>query len=179
MSRKLLINIHLYLAAFFAPMVILMAISGGLYLVGIKGEQRVESSVLLPGSLNPDSAQLEEDVRALLDQAGLSRDFEQVKVRGREVSTRPSNRLNYRLTPSEGGVQIDVVKPSLQASLIELHKGHGPQWFRLGQQIFSLALVLIMLSGLWLGLAAKGLRTRTLQLSVGGLAVFLLLALFA
>ena len=179
MSRKLLINIHLYLAAFFAPMVILMAISGGLYLVGIKGEQRVESSVLLPGSLNPDSAQLEEDVRALLDQAGLSGDFEQVKVRGREVSTRPSNRLNYRLTSSEGGVQIDVDKPSFQASLIELHKGHGPQWFRLGQQIFSLALVLIMLSGLWLGLAAKGLRTRTLQLSVGGLAVFLLLALFA
>ena len=97
MSRKLLINIHLYLAAFFAPMVILMAISGGLYLVGIKGEQRVESSVLLPGSLNPDSVQLEEDVRALLDQAGLGGDFEQVKVRGREVSTRPSNRLNLSL----------------------------------------------------------------------------------
>ena len=179
MSRKLLINIHLYLAAFFAPMVLLMAISGGLYLVGVKGEQRVESSVLLPGSLNPESAQLESDVRLLLDQAGLAADFERLKVRGREVTTRPSNRLNYRLKPSKGGVQIDVLQPSLQASLIELHKGHGPQWFRLGQQVFALALVLIMLSGLWLGLAAKGLRTRTLQLSVAGLAVFILLAAFA
>lgn len=179
MSRKLLINIHLYLAAFFAPMVLLMAISGGLYLVGIKGEQQLERSVLLPGSLNPDSATLESEVRALLTAAGLPAGFEQLKVRGQDVSTRPSNRMNFRLTPSEDGVQIDVLQPSLQASLIELHKGHGPQWFRLGQQLFALALVLIMLSGLWLGLAAKGLRSRTLQLSIAGLAVFVLLAVFA
>ena len=44
MSRKLLINIHLYLAAFFTPVLLIMAISGGLYLMGIKGsytEQQV------------------------------------------------------------------------------------------------------------------------------------------
>ena len=38
MDRALLVTIHMYLAAFFAPFVFLVAISGGLYLAGVKGE---------------------------------------------------------------------------------------------------------------------------------------------
>ena len=38
MSRTLLVTIHMTLAAFFAPFVFLVAISGGLYLIGVKGE---------------------------------------------------------------------------------------------------------------------------------------------
>ena len=38
MDRKLLITIHMYLAAFFTPAVLLVAISGGLYLAGFKGD---------------------------------------------------------------------------------------------------------------------------------------------
>ena len=35
--RNLWINLHLYLAAFLAPGLLVMAISGGLYLIGITG----------------------------------------------------------------------------------------------------------------------------------------------
>jgi len=34
MNRKLLVTVHLYLASFFTPAVLLVAISGGLYLIG-------------------------------------------------------------------------------------------------------------------------------------------------
>jgi hypothetical protein len=43
MDRKLLITIHMYLAAFFAPAVLLVAISGGLYLAGVKGNVEQET----------------------------------------------------------------------------------------------------------------------------------------
>ena len=42
MDRKLLITLHLYLSAFFAPAVILVAVSGGLYLLGVKGNVAME-----------------------------------------------------------------------------------------------------------------------------------------
>jgi len=37
MNRKLLVSLHLYFAAFFTPLILLVAITGGLYLFGIKG----------------------------------------------------------------------------------------------------------------------------------------------
>ena len=37
MTRALLIKLHLYLSAFFSAAIILVAVSGGLYLIGIKG----------------------------------------------------------------------------------------------------------------------------------------------
>ena len=37
LTRKQLLTLHMYVAAFFAPAVFLVAISGGLYLAGVKG----------------------------------------------------------------------------------------------------------------------------------------------
>jgi hypothetical protein len=37
MSRSLFITIHLYLSSFFAAVVVLVAFSGGMYLIGVKG----------------------------------------------------------------------------------------------------------------------------------------------
>ena len=60
---------------------------------------------------------------------------------------------------------------------MELHMGHGPGLFKNFQKMFALGLLLIILSGLWLGLSSSGLRRRTLVISSAGAAVFLLLAL--
>ncbi|MCW8878117.1 MAG: PepSY domain-containing protein, partial [Kangiellaceae bacterium] len=67
MSRKLLINIHLYLASFMAPILIMIAVSGGLYLMGFKGS--VESSSVYKGTLeefNQNAEDLESEVTRLL-----------------------------------------------------------------------------------------------------------------
>ena len=50
MSRKTLMTIHLYLAAFFTPMLLIMAVSGGLYLLDIKGNMEKGEPVLIPGA---------------------------------------------------------------------------------------------------------------------------------
>ena len=82
MNRKLLISLHLYLAAFFAPAIILVAISGGLYLIGEKGS--VVKEKIYEGShpeLSASSSTIKADVSALLKTAGVSDyNFEYVKL---------------------------------------------------------------------------------------------------
>ena len=102
MDRKLLITIHMYLAAFFAPAVLLVAISGGLYLAGVKGT--VEQETIYSSSdvnIDNNSATLDADVAALLATAGVkSYSFEYIKVSGATLYTRPVRRqpLRYQMT---------------------------------------------------------------------------------
>ncbi|MBM97134.1 MAG: hypothetical protein CMI09_14955 [Oceanospirillaceae bacterium] len=176
MSRKLLVSIHLYLAAFFAPFILVMALTGGLYLLGIKGEMvKTPVTQLQDVQLNGKSNDLEKDVSGLLQQAGISFSFDYVKVKGERLYTRPTSSTHYLLEPADNGVKITKIEPSLIAGLIELHKGHGPVVFRFVEQLLAAGLILIMLSGLYLGIMAPKLKGPTLVLSGSGLAVFVLL----
>lgn len=179
MSRRLLVSIHLYLAAFFTPMVIIMAVSGGLYLLGVKGQMQSTALGFVSGlQLDAESPSLSDDVRAALQSLGVDARFEYVKGKGSEFSTRPSSREHYRLSQQADGVAIDTVSPSLQAAVMELHKGHGPRWYKYLETIFALGLLLIMLSGLYLGLMSLAYRRQTLVLVGGGLFLFLALAYY-
>ncbi len=172
MDRKLLISIHMYLSAFFAPAVLLVAISGGLYLIGIKGE--VQETFIYQSSeatIDSDSPSLKDDVTALLAEAGIeSFDFEYVKVKGSTLYTRPTSTEHYILKLGDDGVEVVHGVPSLQKRMIELHMGHGPTAFKTFQKFFAVGLVFVMISGMWLGLSAKHLR-RSTALTVGAGAV--------
>jgi hypothetical protein len=177
MDRKLLITIHLYLAAFFAPAVLLVAISGGLYLAGIKGQ--VEQQVIYRSSntsIDSKSTTLNADVAALLAEAGVEPySYEYVKVSGVSLYTRPTSSDHYIITPNEDGVEVIYARPSLQSRMIELHKGHGPSAFKTFQKAFALGLMFIIISGLWLGISAARLRRSTLLTATGGAVIFTLL----
>ncbi len=177
MSRRLLVSIHLYLAAFFAPMVIIMAVSGGLYLLGVKGQMQSAELGFVSGlKLDAESPTLFDDVDAALLGLGVEANFEYVKGKGSEFSTRPSSREHYRLSQRADGVAVSVVSPSLQGAVMELHKGHGPNWYKQFQTAFALGLIFIMISGLYLGLMSAAYRRQTLVLCSAGLFIFLALA---
>ena len=177
MDRKLLITIHMYLAAFFAPAVLLVAISGGLYLAGVKGN--VEQETIYSSSdttIDSNSASLHSDVAALLADAGVeSFSYEYVKVSGATLYTRPTSSDHYIIKLTESGVEVIHARPSLQSRMIELHKGHGPSAFKTFQKIFAGGLLIIILSGLWLGISAARLRRSTLLTATAGAVVFALL----
>ena len=177
MSRKLLVSVHLYLAAFFAPFILIMALTGGLYLLGIKGEMVKTPVTVLQGTqLNGKSQDLEKDVSMLLEQAGIaSFSFDYVKVKGERFYTRPTSSTHYLLEPGDSGVTITRVEPCLIAGLIELHKGHGPVAFRFVEQLLAAGLILIMLSGLYLGFVVPKYKGPTLMLSGAGVLVFIVL----
>lgn len=179
MNRKLIMTIHMYLAAFFAPSVLLVAISGGLYLAGIKGkvdEETIYSSNQT--TIDRQSPSLQADVTKLLVEAGVeSYSYEYIKVSGANLTTRPTSSDHYIVKLNDSGVEVVFARPSLQSRMIELHKGHGPSAFKIFQTAFAIGLGFIILSGLWLGISAARLRRSTLMTATGGIVVFALLLL--
>lgn len=179
MNRKLLITIHLYLSAFFTPAVLLVSISGGLYLIGIKGEVEQQSIFLAEANaIDSSSLSLKNDVSNVLKQADVGEfDFEYVKVKGSTLYTRPTSRDHYILELTPAGVEVIFAQPSLQKRMIELHMGHGPSAFKTFQKLFAAGLIFVIVSGLWLGLSSAQLRRSTSVTLAAGAILFAVLLL--
>ncbi|MEH6592599.1 MAG: PepSY-associated TM helix domain-containing protein [Halioglobus sp.] len=178
MVRKTLITVHMYLAAFFAPAVLLVAISGGLYLVGVKGNVELDSIYSSDLVLDGKSSSLKADVDKLLNAAGASDyRFEYISVKNDTLYTRPTSAEHYVIKLGSAGLEVLHARPNLQSRMIELHKGHGPKAFKTFQKLFAIGLVCIIASGLWLGLSAAKLRRSTLLTAGAGAVVFALLLL--
>jgi len=178
MARALLIKLHLYCSAFFAAAIVLVAVSGGLYLIGIKGTiEQMPVGTLATGQqllLDPSEAK----VQAALASLGVSDfEFEYVKQKGSQLITRPTTRPFYTLDISGEEVVVQYNEPSLQKRMIELHMGHGPTAYKTYQQVFAAGMLFIILTGLWLGLSSARLRFSTAMISGAGVILFLWLAL--
>jgi len=172
--RSLWVKIHLYVAAFFLPMLLAMAASGGLYLLGFKGSvDSTPVSLSTTKFLTANSDTLNNDVRELLNANGVDHDFEYIKISGEKFITRPTSTDYYELTIHENEVQATLNQPDVIKSLVELHKGHGPLLFKDLQKLMALGLLIVLLSGFWLGASSAGLRVTTLLTTLAGLLVFL------
>jgi len=177
MKTNVLVVVHLYLAAFFTPMVLFMAASGGLYLFGFKGTTERSTIALIENQqLNMKHDDLYGYVDTLLQQVGVKADFEYIKAYSDALLTRPSSREHYRLQQTHQGIEISLMKPDLNAQMMELHKGHGPAVFKYFERAFAIGLIVIMLSGLYMGLKSTSLRYQTLALVTGGFVVFIIAA---
>ena len=178
MTRTLLIKLHLYLSAFFSAAIILVAVSGGLYLIGIKGtiEQTPVGTLTTGQQLSQDPS--EENVQAALASLGVSDfEFEYVKQKGSQLITRPTTRPFYTLDISGDEAAVHFNEPSLQKRMIELHMGHGPIAYKTYQKVFAAGMLFIILTGLWLGLSSARLRFSTAVISGAGVILFFWLAL--
>lgn len=174
LSRKHIVSLHLTLAAFFAPLIILTAITGGLYLLGERGSvQYTPIHTINNQILTSDKQQL----NALLTQAGVNTyHVNRIKSTDNTIITYPSSRNFYRFTQKGSNIEISLAKPSLLASIIALHKGYGPDLYLYLQKALALALLFIMLSGLTLGLQSPMLRKRTMIIFLTGFISTALLA---
>ena len=178
MARALLIKLHLYCSAFFAAGIILVAVSGGLYLIGIKGtiEQTLVGSLTTGQQLSQDPS--ETNVQAALASLGVADfEFEYVKRKGSQLITRPTTRAFYTLHISGDKAVVHYNEPSLQKRMIELHMGHGPTAYKTYQKVFAAGMLFIILTGLWLGLSSARLRFSTSVISGAGVLLFFWLAL--
>ena len=178
MTRILLIKLHLYLSAFFSAAIVLVAVSGGLYLIGIKGtiEQTPVGALTTGQQLSQDPS--EANVQAALASLGVSDfEFEYVKQKGSQLITRPTTRPFYTLDISGDEAVVHYNEPSLQKRMIELHMGHGPTAYKSYQKVFAAGMLFIILTGLWLGLSSARLRFSTSVISGAGVLLFFWLAL--
>jgi len=173
--RKYLILAHLWAAGFMAPAFALHAISGGLYLMNIKGDFAKQELVLPVGAeLDFKSETLETEVRDLLVRADVDYNFEYIRNRGSVIQLRPTSReyIEFRQTPE--GLAASTVTPDTVAAFMELHKGHGPTAFKTYQKIVAVMLLLVVLGGILVGLLAKAYRRQTIIATIAGTAIFIL-----
>lgn len=179
-TRRVLINLHLIFAGIMAPAFIMLATSGGLYLMSIKGTTTDTPVALVDGAvLDFKSETIEADVRALLVRSDIDHRFEYVRDRGTTIELRPTSRTYLSLSQTPDGLSATRHDPNLQKSMIELHKGHGPTLFKLYQKLVALLLITVVLGGVLVGLLSKAYRGKTIASLVIGTALFLFLALFA
>lgn len=174
--RRLLISIHLYLASFLAPAFLIVAISGGAYLVGISGKT-AQTPIALPEGTQLDFAadDIEDQVRALLDQQGVDISFEYIRGRGDVAMTRPTTREHVTFQQRPDGLSATLHKPDFAYALMELHKGHGPRLYRLYQVLVAIVLFLVVIGGFGVGVLAKAYRRPTLVVTAIGTALVLVL----
>ena len=179
-TRRLLINLHLIFAGIMAPAFLLVAISGGLYLINIKGSTTTTPVTLADDAqLDFSSDTLETDVRVLLSRSNVDHDFEYVRNRGSSIDLRPTSRTYLSIAQTPDGLVATQHKPDFQKSMIELHKGHGPSLFKLYQKFVAILLIGVVLGGVLVGLLAKAYRGKTIASLIGGTVLFLVLALLA
>ena len=118
MTRALLIKLHLYLSAFFSAAIILVAVSGGLYLIGIKGSvEQTPVGTLSAGQqllANPSQSAVE----SALAEAGVSDfRFDYVKQKGAQLITRPTTRLATNAV-GISATPLSMEKPSAASALL-------------------------------------------------------------
>jgi hypothetical protein len=174
--RRLLISVHLYLAAFMAPAFLVVAISGGLYLAGIEGKT-TDTPIDLPAGTRldlkgPDAA---DQVRALLEAQGVDVSFEYLRGRGNAAMTRPTTRDYVSFEQGPDGLTASLHKPDFPYALMELHKGHGPRVYRTYQILVAVGLFIVVVGGLIVGLLATTYRRPTLVATAAGTVLVTLL----
>lgn len=175
MSGNLLLKIHLYLSAFFAPYILLMAIAGTCYLLGAKGS----STRTLVGSINTEGREIKKEsveehaIRFYTDYS-----FEYVKAKEDYFVTRPATRDYYLYKKDAGKYLIFKVSPNFLAKIIEAHKGHGPKLLKWYETILGFVLIFILLSGVWMSLMVKRDKKITWILMGSGTLVLSVLFFF-
>jgi len=142
-------------APLLAPAFLLVAISGGLYLTGNKGEFK-STPVTLPASASLDfkSPTLEQDVRDLLKTANIDHKFEYVRNRGTVIQLRPTSRTYLEFRQTDTGLTA------------------------LYQKAVALGLIGVVFGGILVGLLAKAYRRQTIIAVVVGSIIFFILAFF-
>ncbi|MGJ8560674.1 MAG: PepSY-associated TM helix domain-containing protein [Litorimonas sp.] len=179
-ARRILVNLHLIFAGLMAPAFLLVAVSGGLYLLNIKGTTTDTPVALADGAaLDFKSGTIEADVRALLLRSDIDHDFEYIRDRGSTIELRPTSRTYLSLSQTPDGLSATRHVPDLQKSMMELHKGHGPTLFKLYQKFVAILLIGVVFGGVLVGLLAKAYRGKTIICLAMGTVLFLFLALFA
>ena len=176
MKRKFILNIHLYLAAFFLPFLLLMPMTGVSYLLGEKGSK--VSSIEFSVEQVPPVDIFERDnwIHDKFKENDIKFDWEYIKTNQKDLILRPSSRDHYIVSVQDNKTDFIKIEPNLLLKLIELHKGHGPKLFKNLQIIAGIALILLTFSGIFLSFFIRSLPKKfLLPLIIGSVVTALVI----
>lgn len=178
--RNILVTLHLYGAALLAPAFLLVAITGGLKLADVTGKAK-ETPIDIPAgtAFDPKSPNFEADVRTFLNTQKIDVDFDYIRVRGSDFTTRPTSRTHVDFKAKDGQLTAKKVEPDTLFALMEIHKGHGPKIYKLFGALAGLTLFFVIIGGLVIGLLSPAYRKTTIFSTIAGSVVFAWVAFLA
>lgn len=177
MNRQLVLKIHLVLSALFIPFLLMIPLTGSLYLLGIKGESPKTEVMKFEATLPADLKEKEKFFQNFFSENKIDYKFEYIKETPSELIFRPTSRAYYTAALKDGGWTLFQVSPSLLTRMMELHKGHGPQIMKKFEAAFGVALILVLLSGLWLALTVTTYRKITFISAAIGVVMLIILTI--
>ena len=179
MNRTFLTKLHLIVAAFMFPAVLMFLGTGALYTWGNTGEWTESSEEI---ALTQDFATLgETDLRDLAATALAARGADLPSGRTKLAGEGAEQSLNWSCARTEVAIsagasertaQVEIKEASLHRWLVQLHKAKGSVWFKIYASALALVLLILVASGVILGLQIKALRRMTIVSSAAGLAAF-------
>lgn len=178
MSRTFLTKLHLIVAAFMFPAILMFLVTGALYTWGNKGEWVEETiAVQLQKPLAADEAALKALVKTELNQRGLPLPSGSASLSeaGEPVSLQWSgakSEASIKATEDPLVAEVTVKEATLHRNLVQLHKAKGSDLFKVYASVLAFVLFLLVASGMVLGLQVKPLRRITILSSVAGAVVF-------
>ena len=175
MKRPAIVKIHLILAGFFLPFLIIIPLSGGLYLAGEKGSFEETKDFVLKEKLPEQKDLFEKRVWEIFREQGISYQFEYARMRQDGADLRPTSKPHYRIRYKNDETQFIFVEPNIWAHLMELHKGHGPRAFKWLQIFFALGLLSIGISGVYLAFSVTTHRKPLFISAAFGFILFIIL----
>ncbi len=181
--QKPLIKIHTVLAAFFLPVGIMYAVTGGLYTWGITGNYNSQEYLLelgkpVPVDLSSLTALAEEELAkkaipfptggARIRKVGTSYALEWSGSR-RDIEISP--------TPDFGVARVKIKETTPHRFFVQLHKAKAGAGFKVYAAIWAIGLLGLFLSGGLMAFFAKPYRKLAGVAAGLGLASFILMAL--
>lgn len=180
--RKQLIYIHTVLAAFFLPMGIMYAITGGLYGLGIKGGyDTAESNLALTQPLDGELSTMVGLAEAELKRLGIDPPSGGASVKKGGTSyfmewTGSKRDVQLHQTDDPNVALFKVKETGPHRYFVQLHKAKGGTIFRWFAAVWMVGLVALFVTGGVMAFAAKPYRKVAMIAAGSGAGAFVVLA---
>lgn len=177
-TRLFVTKVHLLVAAFIFPAIVMFLVTGGLYTWGITGKYTdTEHMITLQQPLENDKAALDTMVKAELDRLDLSPPSGNARVRTVGDSftyewTGANRDVTLAPTANPNEAKLTVKDTGIHRYFVQLHKAKGSTLFKVYASILAIALFLLVLSGLIISLITPAFRRMTLWASGVGAVIF-------
>lgn len=177
-TRATLTKLHMLLAAFIFPAIVMFLVTGSLYTWGVTGEYvSTDHPLTLTQPLANDETQLVSLAQTELDRLGISAPSGRPRVRSM------GDAFQLEWTGSQRDVIVEPGATPLEATLIvketswyryivQLHKAKGGTVFKVYAAMLALSLFILVASGLAMALMVRAYRSMTLMASAAGVVAF-------
>ena len=180
-TRMILVKVHMLLAAFIFPAIVMFLVTGGFYTWGVKGSYLDEVHLIELGHpLSADVGQLQKLIERELGNLAIEAPSGKAKLKKAGTSFRvewTGSKRDVVLEPTTEQLiaRLTVKETTWYRNLVQLHKAKGGQLFKVYAAVLAFSLFAILSTGFFIAFEIPKYRKSAIYASMAGVAVFLVM----